>query len=234
MNNSIFKQMARDIKSDAAQSCNIEILEETETKISVWDNMDLIDREYTITAESEIDRAYYDSRLIFTPSISDLPFSLQRNKILDFLSILDAMLSMTLESIVFCNDEEKDFDYLRNLSDEFYSELEVNDLPGESNHLLGINWYTENKVFINVGEIYRSSQDLLANGDLLKSEFLDCVNWGIITTLVHELRHLEQSNPYVPKAEFQMSEAETNEDMEDDAENYAKNICAKHSVYVIS
>lgn len=232
--NKLYQEMVASIKEDVekeGQEDLIEITEETGMSISVWDNFEMIDREYTITNPNCIGREYLRNKLIITPSVSELPFIIKQENILSLLEMVDKRLLMTLEGIVLCNDAEADFDYLRDLNDDFYQELEVSDIPCDG--LLGINWYCYNKVLVNAGEVFRQTLKLHDDGYIYDWEIEDCIEHGIVTTLIHELRHLEQSNPYIPRQEFQMSDKETHDECEEDAENYARDFCNKHDCKLI-
>lgn len=221
----LYQEMVASIHEDEEEG-KFEITEQTDGSISVWDNLDIMDREYTITNPNLIDRDFLNDRLILTPSISELPFVIKKEDVLSLLEMVDKRLLMTLEGIVLCNDSEADFDYLRALNDDYYQALEVSDIPDDG--MLGMNWYCYNKVFINVGEVFRQTLKMHENGDLYDYEVEDCLEWGILTTLIHELRHLEQSNPYLPEELF------PEKDEEKDAEQYALQFSENCSFSIVS
>lgn len=222
---SLYNNIIASIQKDVEDG-DFEILEQTDHSICVWDNLDIIDREYTITNPNKIDRAFLENRIVFTPSLATLPFCLQKENLLRLLESADKRLFMTLNNIVFCNDIEEDYDYLSQLNEDYAQELEVSDLPEQGT--LGIHWYCYNKVLINVGAIFQETIQMAKDGDIYPYEIHNCLEWGIITTLFHELRHLEQANPYLPEELFKI------EDKEEDAEIYARTFADTCSISIIS
>ena len=66
-------------------------------------------------------------------------------------------------------------------------------------------------------------------GSTKEEEARDCYNYGFVTTIIHELRHLAQQNPYLPEDVLQQED----EDEEEDAEMFARNFCDDHPLIAL-
>lgn len=218
----LFEQMKKDIKEDVEEykSEGEDILwidNETESSISVYDDVDGCSREYTITDPLRINSEWITDKIIVTDSVQEIG-KINSNEIALWLDkYIDKNMYCTLKNIIFVNDTEKDYDFLANYNEDFHDMLETNDLPIDS---IGLMWFSHQIVLINVGAIEQCTQEMVDDGELYENEKECTVNSGIITTLVHEIRHLAQSNPYLPEEILQQRD-----DDEIDAENYAIEVC---------
>ena len=216
----LFERIKSSIKEDVSLDEDlIQILEETDSKICVYDDFDGYGREYTITNPLTINENWIKEKIIITKSVSKTGYIINTDLITKWLlENLDKNMYLTLENIVIMNDSEEDFDELPLIDEKFSELLEVNNLPDEN--LVGLMWYYYQIVFVNIGTIVNTTKEMLEVGDLYEWEEKDTINSGIISTLVHEIRHLAQANPYLPEDVLnQKSDDET------DAEDYARNIC---------
>ena len=253
-NDNLFKEIVQNIKEDISEEekrikeegseeleCPLlEILEEDASHIRIRDDMEeCMYLEYAIMNPNAMDLEWLKKRIIVTPSVSKLPFSFDVQELAEFIiKTLDKAMYLNLNRIVFLNDLDEDYDYLVHLDDddEFAYALEEHELPYD---MLGIQWHAKEIVLVNLGEILKVTEQMVEDGDLESYEVMGCVNHGIFTTLVHEIRHLAQSNPYLPEhaLNFQgewstASEDENAEEM--DAETYCRDFCDSHSLpYVI-
>lgn len=225
----LFEKIKLNIKEDASNDDDLlEIIDESDEEISVYDNFDSYGREYTITNPIKVNEEWLHEKIIVTNSTSQTGYAINTNLIVKWLlKNVDKNMYLTLENIVFMNDSEKDFDELPLINKKFYELLEINDLPNEN--LIGLMWYHYQIVFVNVGAIINTTKEMIEEGDLYEWEEKDTINSGILSTLVHEIRHLAQANPYLPEDILNQ-----NTDDETDAENYARNICEGTLPYILT
>lgn len=158
--NIVFEEIKKAIKSDAEKyAANeegvLEITEENDNYIAVYEDIDGFSREYTITNPDVITKEWIKELIIVTDSAKELEFIIDTDKLADFAASLDKNMLLTLENIVIVNDAEKDYDYLSALDDSFARMLEVSDLPDE--HLIGLMWFSYQKVFVNLGSIIKAT-----------------------------------------------------------------------------
>ena len=241
MTNKLFKTMVRnairDARAAAAEDCNgcyldIENVSHKCIEVMDWYNHDL-DRNYTITNPDYINLDWLKERLVVTKSVSELNYQIDTDALMGYINqFFPKELLTTLNRIVICNDGEKDFDELYNNPD-FGDMVEICDLPdADGDRYLGIYWFEFNVVVVNLGGIINCAKASLAediaDGFAFESDVVDDVNRNVIVTLVHELRHLAQGNPYLPK-EFLQQES----DKEEDAEEFARNLVDEHNRYVL-
>ena len=252
-NDKLFQEIVQNIKEDISEeekrikeedseACPLlEILEEDANHIRIRDDMEeCMYREYTIMNPNAMDQEWLDGRIIVTPSVAKLPFSFDAKKLAGFLIChLGKEMYLNLNKIVFLNNLNEDYDYLVHMDDddELSYALEEHELPYD---MLGIQWHAKEIVLVNLGEIMKCTEQMVEDGDLEPYEVKGCVHYGIFSTLIHELRHLAQSNPYLPEhaLNFLMEVATDNDEdenaLEQDAETYCRDFCNSHSLpYVI-
>lgn len=230
--NIVFEEIKKSIKDDATKyAANeegvLEITEENDNYIAVYEDIDGFSREYTITNPDVITKEWIKELIIVTDSAKELEFIIDIDKLADFAASLDKNMLLTLENIVIVNDAEKDYDYLSALDDSFARMLEVSDLPDE--HLVGLMWFSYQKVFVNLGSIIKATNELIDEGTVYDWEKEDSINMGIAVTLVHEIRHLAWANPYLD--EDKLNKKSENE--EEDAETYANMVCSNGIPWLI-
>lgn len=241
MTNKLFKTMVRNVIQDARDVENkdyadayLDICNVSHKCIELcdWYNHD-IDRNYTITNPDYINLDWLKERLVVTKSVSELDYQIDTDALMGYINqFFPKELLTTLNRIVICNDGEKDFEELYNNPD-FGDMVEICDLPdADGDRYLGIYWFEFNVVAVNLGGIINCAKASLAediaDGFAFESDVADDVNREVIVTLVHELRHLAQGNPYLPKEVLQQES-----DKEEDAEEFARNLVDEHNRYVL-
>lgn len=229
--NTVFEDIKKNIKDDvtkyaANEEGVLEITDENDNHITVYEDIDGFSREYTITNPDAITKEWINERIIVTDSVKELDISINIEKLAEFATSLDKNMLLTLENIIIVNDAEKDYDYLSALDDEFAQMLEVSDLPDEN--LVGLMWFSYQKVFLNLGSIIKATDELIEDGIGYDYEREQDINRGIATTLVHEIRHLAQANPYLEANKLNQKGND-----EEDAENYADMVCSNNIPWLI-
>lgn len=199
-----------------------------ENYISVADFTGDCPESYTITNPDSIDEKWLEDRVIVTASVGKLGLGIDTKKIAEWLiSNVDKTMYMMLQNIVFVNDIAWDYDYLCAMNEDFCDMLEVNDLPSDG--IVGYTWWNHQIVFVQVKSIVDIIDEEIASGNLFLHERDVEINKGILMTLVHEIRHIAQSNPWIPESVF----GKYGEDSEEDAENYAVSIAEKGFPFVL-
>ena len=214
-----FKDTKYNIHKDIAKyEDEIYLIEETDDSITVIDMTDGFERTYCITDTDAMTKDWLSEKIIITPSAKESGL-IDKDEITNWIfNKIPKETYQTVNKVVFIYNDEKDFDYLCNLKDEdFDNLLEVHDLP--SDNQIGINWMTDCYIIIHIGNIVKSSEDMIHNGELYTYEKNDCIKWGIFTTIAHELRHLQQANPYISES------VKFLDDPEEDAEEFARTVC---------
>ena len=212
-----FKRIIADIHDDAKDNDDFMIEEETDTFIAVWDNMDDIDRRYTITDTDALSEEWLSSKIIITPS-ADKEMPMGRPDIVRWImNHIPKENYQTLNKLIFIYDDEADFDWLYELfnSNEYdYNLLEVHNLPDENQ--LGINWYEQCCAVVNIKTIKQTTRSLITDEIIEDYEYNSAVTYGLLTTIAHEIRHIAQANPYINE------NIPFENDPEEDAENFAQ------------
>lgn len=221
----------RDYKSSVEDDINmglpVKILKATRKSLVVEDLTEY-DRILEITNPELIDKEWIKQKIVVTPGANSLGYNLDVDEIASYLaSNVKRNYMVTLDGIVFCDGSNKDWEYLHSLNDEYKRQAEVNAFPNHK--VIGIFWYDSSKVLVNVEAIVKSTNLMIKNGELEEWEKEDVINEGLMMTLLHEIRHLAQANPYLPE-EILNQEYEDNEI---DAEEYAKEIYSKCKVYAM-
>lgn len=232
---SFYDDILHSIKEEAKKYVDTEedykfyIIGETENCVSVHDEVEECTyRDYTITNPDVIDSQWIKDKIIVTDSVLDTKIGIDVKGLSDWLvENVDKKMYMNLENIIFLNDVEKDLVYLSELDPKFNEILECNSLPEDD--AVGLMWYSNQIVLINIGTILSCEKELLDEGIIYDWELDDDVNAGICKTLVHEIRHLAVANPFLPE-EFL---GKTAADDEIDAEEYAEKICGNGVPYII-
>lgn len=234
LKNSVKEDEQQFIKDNEDTYC-VTVVDETNDTITVWDNTGFIDRTYTITNPNVISKDWLQKRIIKTKSLEKLPYRVNFEKLVEWLlSSMDKFIYMNLSKMIFVNDTEEDWDELCEVDDDFQYILEVNELPDDK--CLGIMWFEQSMVVVNVGSIIRCVQNAVIQdgqeGDdehwIYPWEAQKDINEQIIVTLTHELRHLAQANPYLTE-ELLCQES----DDEEDAEDFARFTYENNPVFLI-
>lgn len=225
----LFEQIKRAVHEDAelAGPDEFAILSEDEHSITVWDYYnDDLDRECTITDPDVITPEWVAERTLITSSAGEIASRIDMSALYKYLCDYARETLCTLDRMLFVNNTESDFDELCTKEGDWRDILDVNDLPDE----LGIMWHERSMVLVNIGECERCVKEMADAGEIDEDEVGDEFNRAIVTTLLHELRHLEQSNPYIPDSVFNA----ISPDMEEDAEEYGLIIYEKNPACVLS
>ena len=228
----IYNKMIKMIHEDMelATDDEMSVISEDNNRITIWDYYnDDIDRTYTLTDPDIIDKDYVKDRIIITKSADDL-IDIDKDMISEYLCEYAKNTLINLEEIIFINDYDKDFEELYKRKDGYNWQeiLEVNDLPTDNE--LGIMWFERSMVVVNIGEILKNAEEMAKSGDIYPEDIPKETGIGIITTLLHELRHIEQANPYMPAIEFD----QISMDPEADAEEYARNCYDMHPIDIMN
>lgn len=209
------------IEEDITNGEPIEIVELNDNYITIIDETEVY-REITFYNPLSINTNWIKNKTIITPSADNCEYKIDIEKISNWISkYIEPDFLSILNTIIFLGDNDEDYSYLRNYSNEFYCELQESDLPYDE--VMGLSWWSFNKVFIHLGNIHKTVDELIDEGIFEADEKEKEINYGILTTLAHELRHLAQSNPYLPDSILQQRS-----DDETDAEDYARNLCDRH------
>ena len=176
--------------------------------------------QYEITNKVYIDADWLYERIIFTPTASIAAHTMKQRLVNWLIDNVPKDTYMALHKLIFIYDIDKDFDWLTE-DQEMVDLLECHELPDDN--LLGINWATDFCAVINIKSIINTVNEMVKSGEIDEDERRDEVCRGILTTVVHELRHLQQNLPIVAD-----DDAEYGNDDEEDAENFARCIVDAH------
>lgn len=211
------------------------IISYNDNRIFVEENVDnLIDRRYIIynldnKTEEELED-FLSGKIYVTESCKKYlkeyegddseGFFLDTEKLVKLLARkLPREVYMNLNKIIFICLEE-DCSELEKNEDLFGGEIIANDIPGEDD-LLGKFWYVNSYILINVKNCASVIQFADCFGD-----FMNEWNRNIMMAILHELRHLEQNNTYIPEEVLSL----VSEDIEEDAKEFAFNFCARNNI----
>lgn len=196
------------------------IEQETADAVFLYDDMDGMNRTYSIADPAAINAGWIADRVIVTDSVRDA-CRIDTEILAEWLAQhTDKNLLLTLESIVFINDSDADYDFLcENYGEKFEDALQENQLP--DGDVLGIMWHSEQAVLVNAGAILHETDKEIADGLLNAWERESCTSYETMKTLLHEIRHLAQENPYLPEEILNQHGTD-----EQDAEEYAEDACS--------
>ena len=191
----------------------------SDTSIEISEYLDGNCREYTETDPAVINKDWIRDRIIITDSAIELDLHVDPEIMAEWISdSVDATILMTLDHIIITNNSEEDYDFLSMMDDRYAYMLECSDLPGEET--AGLMWYNYQMVFVNMGTLVSSADEMVADGLLYEWERNSEINEWVATTVAHEIRHLAQANPFMREDILQQVG-----DDEADAEEYALRIC---------
>lgn len=239
-----FKKILEDIKTDAQEEnpeeldyeTGVLIYDETDTYISVGVFDDGDEHRFRITDPEAIDLNWLASRIVVTPGAAALHYEIHSDiadcevNYISTESILNWVFDnipkecyQTLNRLVLTTDSEEDFNYLYDLKipegfSDFNDLLEIHSLPDE--HCIGISWADDDVIVIDVGHIIDKTKEMLQNGEIFDYEYNSTIYDGIYMTIAHEIRHLQQNNPYVSDS----VRTSFLSDPEIDAEEFARDI----------
>lgn len=187
-----------DILNGIEQSDDLTIEEASDSCVVVWDDGDakIIPFHFLehMNSESLSDRIHISK---------DIPQKYQVDKSLlaDYLwNVCDRNAFITLDQIVVIWSEPEDpetFDppeFVDSESKRLYKEIGDEYALEIGSDLLGQLWFERNIVVVNMGEIVRASEDIAKENSDLYSPYFSLENQvlvGFLTTVIHELRHLQ-------------------------------------------
>lgn len=196
----------------------IYIMDESENELTVVDNTEDTDRAIRYVSHDKITPTWLEERIVTTYSAGWYDQAVDPCALAEYLSrTVDKHILQTLEYIVIVSaDTERDWDELFPILKDRHGNpiLEVCDLPDEC---VGIQWAEYQTVVVNLGNIIELSKELCSDGF---SDVATETNIGVITTVLHELFHMAQNDPYAPEELFQGLPV----DPEDQAEAWARKI----------
>lgn len=186
MKNILWKQLI----DEELRNNTLAILSETQTDIQTDDFLEDRHITYHIVPPTE---EWLKSLFIYSKSCPDCS-EYERAIIEEFLRIDPNMLT-TLRHIIFVKDEGDDEDVCEQLG------LENWEWPGQIDFdeptCVGLYWYAESSIVINLGAIEATSQEICEQF-AEPWAFSQEVFQGVVTTALHEIRHLGLSNPLLP------------------------------------
>lgn len=213
----MFQKIKNDIKKDIMNGKNIKILQDTKKEIVCYTTKDYFDHFFQIKNPKCITEKWLKDNIIVTPDIESF---IHTDHLAHWMiTCVPKTMYLTLQKIIIIGDDENAFDYLSQkdetiLHTELRSLLEEHDLPNENQ--FGIAWTNNDIIIVSLKNIINETNQMIQEGYLYDFEKFDCVNHEVTTTIVHELRHLAQNNPYLHLRY---------KDIEKDAEQYARKIC---------
>lgn len=204
------------IQDDIDAGLDISVINEGTDFITIIDSTES-SREYTLTNPESITPNWIECKIIETPSASELPYRINIYDLANYIHThIDSLFLSSLSQIIIIGDNDEDYQYLRNLSYELMRALEESELPYDE---LGMNWWSSSKIIIHMGNIVNLVNDMFNNLEIDEWDILPEINYAVLTTTLHEIRHLAQSNPYIPQEILcQCSDDEI------DAEEYARQL----------
>lgn len=191
--------------TEAVMAKEVEILEEGDLTMSVYDIVD--GREIHYTGDEAIDEQWLAQRISIPQSVVNI-FVPAAEIAKTLLGVLDKEYFNTLRGIVFF-DSKKDFDEIKKYTDTEELYLSVNKEQFQ-NECVGLTIWSEQIVLINCKKIRELSSE----------EEAPDIRRGIWITVLHELRHLLlDCNPYLPMEKYPVEAA-----AEDAVEEWAINV----------
>lgn len=196
-----FKAIRESIQADIDSGEPIYVLEESEDEFTIVDDTECTSRAIRYACHNKITQAWLEDHIIMSSMAKWYDQAIDPHSLAEYIfQAVDRHIIQTLEYIVIISDADRDWDELFPILEDRHGNpiLDCCDLP--DNGLLGIEWAEYQTVVINMDEIVRSAKEICGDGfGNLDTE----VNIGIITTVLHELFHMAQNDPYAPEELFQ-------------------------------
>lgn len=216
------------VRADIDSGEPVYILDESESEFTVIDDTEGTGRAIRYISHDKITPAWLEDQIVITYSAGWYDQAVDSRALAEYLSkTVDKQILQILEHIVIVSaDTERDWDELFPILEDRHGNpiLEVCDLPDEG---VGIHWAEYQTVVINLGNIIELSKELCADGF---SDVATEINIGVITTVLHELFHMAQNDPYAPEELFQGLPV----DPEDQAETWARKTFEENGGYVLA
>lgn len=225
----IYKEICKAIFQDEKDTINkedfITVEDYNERFITVYDEYHgyMNSRRYTIRNPKKIDEKYLSSLILISDDAKKLNPTIDIKKVIAYLDKLDKNMLMTVQRICFITNEEEDTDTI--YQDELFAEgIEAG--HGINDNQIGITWWDMDIILINLKAIQEISKEFSYD----KYDFQKEYNLGILTTIVHEIRHCAQENPYLEEKYINPLSI----DPEADAEEYARNYVDNHHQSILA
>lgn len=216
------------VQSDIDAGEPLYILEESQDEFVVVDDTEGTSRAIRYVCHDKITPDWLEEHILMSSMSKWIDQTVDPHSLAEYIfRAVDRHILQTLEYIVIIVDADRDWDELFPILEDRYGNpiLDCCDLP--DNGLLGIELAEYQTVVINLDEIVRSAKEICADGfGNLDTE----VNIGVITTVLHELFHMVQNDPYAPEELFQGLP----KDPEAQAETWARRTFEEHGGYVLA
>ena len=171
-----------------------EVLEQDETKVCVYDED--YEREFCLYKPTAMTADWLKNKIVITQSAKDCGFCPDAEVLANWLiANFGKEYYLNLNKIVFSFDEDADYDEL--CQNEDFEEMFDAGHYFPCEECLGIYWNEYDTVVISIQNILASCREIETKDDMYFDMSKE-MNIGIMTTLLHELGHLGQNNPYTP------------------------------------
>lgn len=173
----------------------LSITEETETDILTYDNEQNREINYHLKTP---DAKWLQSLIFITPDVSSKWESLTGgiDTITKRILELDHNMLINLRKIIITTESEKDMDAIAE-----HMGCEICDVCNYLDYV-GMFWYAESAVVINVEAIEDGTRNLKQELHLDDKEYAEELAIGFYSTLFHEIRHLGMENPFLPEDNY--------------------------------
>lgn len=186
---------------------------------TIFDGSDIMAKEVTFTPEENMNEEWFWKKVhLQTPPKSN-PYAIDFKEICDFVfSRCPKEMFMTLEALFFVFDDDGLSELAEYTGDDYG--LECIDMDEQ----IGLMWYEKNIVIVNVGLIQKTSEEMADEITPATDHICD----GIMTTIVHGMRHL------MLRTNFLLSEEEypLEEENECAVEEYARQFADQWLQYI--
>lgn len=212
-----FIELRDQIRNDAKAEPDLIFIIDEGADYICFEDLDQDSTRFTIFDKDSINTGWIEDRIIMSPA-SETICPLSKSVLSEWiLSHIPKETYMFLNRIIFLTDDDNDVDAIleEETSDASMADLmAVHSLPSDDQ--LGISWVCDNCVVLDISHIKRCIDEMYQEGciDDVKSE----MEYGILMTLAHELRHLQQNFPYPSDRVFDSFLP----DPEEDAEEFAR------------
>ena len=224
----VLRLIRESVQADIDAGEDLYILEESDSEFTIVDDTEGYGRDIRYIVHDRITPAWLEERILVTESAKQCRYTVNTKILAEYLTrVVPKDVLHTLEKIIIVTDDEKDWEELFPQLEDRHGNpiLEVCDLPDEG--LVGYQWAMYQVVLINLKAIIDAARELWPMvGMMVKSE----VNTGVCTTLLHELFHMAQNDPYAPEELFKGLP----KDPEQAAEAWAINTWETDGEYVLN
>lgn len=195
---------------DELKGLKLAILEENEKFIRVFDEENEFMSKEIPFYFNEFIHETLSERILLLSSENEI----NKEKLVTLmLDTMDHNLFITLENMYFIKSED-DLRKIYDLTGDEYA-LEIIDIEEQ----IGLMWYEKNSIIINLAAIKRVAEEIGVDTSDIRREY----NIGILSTIIHELRHLMlDTNIILSEEDYPVEMSAENE-----VEEYCRNICDK-------